>query len=182
MSVDSCLFALLMIMFAKGILSGHQVHSLAKAGQEDINMAHEGFQVKKLRRLAELKQSRNLGRTVSTMMTKNTELPMPMEVHVPMKGLPEGQSCKSIMLPHEIFSAFYHNGSAWTKCILPDSSKLQQFWSSFSGHPCFEGHPLETQSDYSTHVIPLGMHGDEVPVLGVGKIWCNAYFFSAGSL
>jgi len=177
MSVDSCLFALLMIMFAKGILSGHQVHSLAKAGQEDINMAYDGFQVKKLRRLAELKQSKNLGRTVSTMMTKNTELPMPMEVHVPMKGLPEGQSCKSIMLPHEIFSAFYHNGAAWTKCILPDSSKLQQFWSSFSGHPCFEGHPLETQSDYSTHVIPLGMHGDEVPVLGVGKIWCKCVLF-----
>jgi len=43
MSVDSCLFALLMIMFAKGILSGHQVHSLAKAGQEDINMAYDGF-------------------------------------------------------------------------------------------------------------------------------------------
>eukprot|EP00435_Cladocopium_sp_Y103_P018658 s2492_g4.t1 len=177
MSVDSCLFGLLMVMFAKGILSGHQVHSLAKAGQEDINKAHDGFQVKKLNRLAQLQQSKNLGRTVSTMMTKNTELPMPMEVHVPMKGLPEGQTCKSIMLPHEIFSAFYDNGAAWSKCILPDSSKLQDFWSSFSGHPCFEGHPLKTQPDYSTCVIPLGLHGDEVPVLGVGKIWCKCVLF-----
>lgn len=177
MSVDSCLFGLLMIMFAKGILSGNQVHALAKAGQEDINKAHDGFQVKKLAQLARLQQSRNLGRTVSTMMTKNTDLPMPMEVHVPMKGLPEGETCKSIMLPHEIFSAFYDNGAAWQKCILPDSSKLPEFWSSFSGHPCFEDHPLKAQPDFSTHVIPLALHGDEVPVLGVGKIWCKCVLF-----
>ena len=115
MSVDSCLFSLLMIMFAKGILSGHQVHSLAKAGQEHITKAHEGCLVKKLKNLAAVQQSKNLERTVSTMMTKNTELPMPMEVHVPMKGLPGGQSCKSIMLPHEIFAAFFANGAAGNK-------------------------------------------------------------------
>ena len=64
-----------------------------------------------------------------------------------------------------------------TKCILPDSSKLEQLWNSFSGHPCFEDHPLKAQSDFTTNVIPLGMHVDEVPVLGVGKIGVNAYFF-----
>ena len=71
--------------------------------------------VKKLKNLADVQQCKNLERTVSTMMTKNTELPMPMEVHVPMKGLPGGQSCKSIMLPHEIFAAFFANGAAGNK-------------------------------------------------------------------
>jgi len=70
-------------------------------------------------------------------MAKDSSLPMPMEVHIPMKGLEDGAPCNSLLLPHKMFSAFFENGSGWQKSILPDSNKLTAFWNSFEGQPCF---------------------------------------------
>ena len=178
---QSSLYVLLMGMYAKGELSGAQVHAIAKAGQEDINKTHDGLQVVDLDRIARLQQSRNLARTLMSMMAKDSSLPMPMEVHIPMKGLEDGVPCNSLLLPHEMFSAFFDNGSGWQKSILPDPSKLTAFWDSFEGHPCFQEHPLLSKPDYKATTIPLGLHGDECPVLGVGKIWCKCVLFFLGS-
>ena len=174
---QSSLYVLLMGMYAKGELSGAQVHAIAKAGQEDINKTHDGLQVVDLDRIARLQQSRNLARTLMSMMAKDSSLPMPMEVHIPMKGLEDGVPCNSLLLPHEMFSAFFDNGSGWQKSILPDPSKLTAFWDSFEGHPCFQEHPLLSKPDYKATTIPLGLHGDECLVLGVGKIWCKCVLF-----
>ena len=157
------------------------VHTIAKAGQEDINKTHDGLQVVDLDRIARLQQSRNLARTLISMMAKDSSLPMPMEVHIPMKGLEDGVPCNSLLLPHEMFSAFFENGSGWQKSILPDPSKLTAFWDSFERHPCFQEHPLLSKPDYKATTIPLGLHGDECPVLGVGKIWCKCVLFFLGS-
>ena len=178
---QSSLYVLLMSMYARGELSGAKVHAIAQAAQDDINKAHDGFQVVDLDRIARLQQSRNLARTLTAMMAKDSSLPMPMEVHIPMKGLADGVPCNSLLLPHEMFSAFFENGSAWQKSILPDSSKLTAFWDSFAGHPCFDEHPLLTIPNYKATTIPLGLHGDECPVLGVGKIWCKCALFFLGS-
>ena len=69
---ESSLYSLLMVMYAKGELSGAQVHAIAKAGQEDINNTHDGLNVVGLER-----------RTLAAMMAKDSDLPMPMEVHIP---------------------------------------------------------------------------------------------------
>ena len=34
--------------------------------------------------------------------------------------------------------------------------------------------PLKTIPEYTTKLIPLSLHGDEVPVFGVGKIWARS--------
>lgn len=51
----SVLFSLLMVMFAKGILSGAQVHELAVAAQTDLDRTRDGKQVTKLNEIAKLK-------------------------------------------------------------------------------------------------------------------------------
>ena len=175
--VESSLYTLLMTMYAKGELSGAQVHTIAKAGQEDINKTHDGLNVVGLDRIARLEQSRNLARTLAAMMTKDSDLPMPMEVHIPMKGLQDGVPCKSLLLPHELLASFFQKAGAWQSCILPDATKLTTFWDNFEGHPCFQGHPLRSIPGYKSFTIPIAMHGDECPVLGVGKIWCKCVLF-----
>ena len=52
------LYVLLMRMYAKGELSGAQVHAIAKAGQEDINSIHDSLQLVDLDRIARLQQSK----------------------------------------------------------------------------------------------------------------------------
>ena len=176
LTAESALFKVLLGMYAKGILSAHQFHEIAKAGQEDIDKAHDGFQVVNLQRVAKLQQSNNFGRTIASMMAKECNLPMPMQVHIPMKGLEDGVPCRSMLLPHEMFATFFEN-DAWTQTILPDESKLRPFWDAFESHPSFQNHPLKSVPNYRDKVIPLGLHGDECPVLGVGKIWCKCVLF-----
>ena len=37
-----------------------------------------------------------------------------------------------------------------------------------------EGHPVKAVKDWKGRCCPLSLHGDEVPVQGVGKIWCRS--------
>lgn len=173
----SDLLALLMRMYAKGSLSGDQVHILAKAGQSDIEKASEGFEVQGLKQVASLAQSRNLARQLNSTLSKQCTLPMPMEVKIPFKGAPDGADTASILLPHEMFSAFFNSEELWRTKILPEAERLPAFWSGFQGHPCMAGHPVLSIPGFEKHTIPLGFHGDEVPIVGVGKIWCRSVLF-----
>ena len=78
--VKSDLLSLLMKMYAKGLLSGEQVHAIAKAGQADVDKAAAGFDVQGLRQVATLAQSRNLARQIAATLSNQCALPMPMEV------------------------------------------------------------------------------------------------------
>ena len=75
------------------------------------------------------------------------------------------------------FSAFYLNEESWRIKILPEPEKLPEFWEGFHGHPCMEGHPILKVPEFDRHTIPVAFHGDEVPIIGVGKIWCRTVLF-----
>lgn len=77
----------------------------------------------------------------------------------------------TILLPHEMFAGFCRQGQSWTESVLPDATKIQQFSSSFKNHPAMEAHPIKKQTGWESTAIPLGLHGDECPLLGTGKIW-----------
>ena len=174
MQCESALYALLMIYFAKGLMSGALVHKISQAAQEDIDKAAKGWNVQGLNKVASLKHARNLGASLARMMAKESDLPEPFHVHIPLKGAIEETASASLLLPHELFASFYDKGSAWAKCILPDQSLLRKFWDSFQGHPCMENHPCQASTNWKDTCIPLGMHGDEVPCLGTGKVWSKA--------
>ena len=48
----------------------------------------------------------------------------------------------------------------------------QTFWEQCKGHPALLGHPLLSRN--RSKCVPLGLHLDEVPVTGRGKIWCKS--------
>ena len=64
---------------------------------------------------------------------------------------------------------FIGNLLSW---LIP--SKLPDFWNAFDKHPLMTDSPLKTIPEYTTNLIPLSLHGDEVPVFGVGKIWARS--------
>jgi hypothetical protein len=79
---------------------------------------------------------------------------------------------QAMLLPHEAFAAvFAKYPVAFQSRILGKSGRLQQFWSDMETHPQMLGHPLTARADYRQKAIPLSLHGDGVPVAGVGKVF-----------
>ena len=168
---ESAVCSLLMLMLAQGILSGTVVHKISQAAAKDIEQAREGAIFPDLEKMARLKQGRNLVRSVHDALSKASSLPMPLTLEIPFK---DGYHPSSILLPHEYFASMFESFDNWSRTILPDASKLPAFWAVFDSHPAMTGHPVRRKANYRTHCIPISVHGDEVPVVGVGKIWCRS--------
>ena len=79
------------------------------------------------------------------------------------------------MSPHEMFSSLYHNyRDLWNEVMMPSSSKLVEFWDAQSTHPNMEGNPIKSRPDCKTRCLPIGLHGDEAPITGKGKVWSKS--------
>ena len=177
---ESALHSQMMTLLAQGMLSGAIVHGLAQAAVKDLQGAKEGHTFPTVERLGKIAQGRNALRAVYGELATACPLPQPYKVEMPFK---DGTFMQSILLPHEWFSAMYDNQQAWRTCILQDDSKLPQFWNLFEKHPCMQQHPVKRRRNFKNLAIPISMHGDEVPVVGVGKIWArSALSFSWCSL
>ena len=101
----------------------------------------------------------------------NITLPKPHQVRMKF-ARPLGEQNQEILLPHEMFAAFFERKATWQKVILPASELAVKFWQSQKNHPQWKGHPLEKMTQQQLKkVIPLSLHGDEVPVTGIGKQW-----------
>ncbi|CAJ1368989.1 unnamed protein product [Effrenium voratum] len=172
-SAESALSILLMTYLAQGVLSGACVHAIAVAAKHDLSKAEQGYCLPKLDALAKIKHGKNLQQSVLNKLSQETNLPKPAEVDVPLAGGPSNVASSCIMLPHELFSAFFSDEAAWARSVLPED-RLEQFWDAFEHHPCMEGHPVKAVKDWKGRCCPLSLHGDEVPVQGVGKIWCRS--------
>lgn len=168
---ESALQSLLMTYLAQGILSGVFVHSIAQAAQKDIQAARDGYSLPDLDKLSNLVQGKNLMRSVHYHLAKTSTLPKAFQEQVPYK---DGSHPTSILLPHEQFAAMFENGASFNATILPSTDVLTKFWQAFDGHPAMSNHPVKDKKNYTTHGIPLSFHGDEVPVVGVGKIWSRS--------
>ena len=62
--------------------------------------------------------------------------------------------------------------------------KVSEFWQAMiaAEHPALDEHPLVTKESFQTRAVPLSLHGDGVPVSGVGKAWSQSvdcYSFSS---
>ena len=170
---ESCLFVVLMTMFAKGNLSGAQCHTIAKAAKQDLDKARDGYHFPKLDDLAHLQHGKNLQQHVFRAMSKEANFPEPFEAHIPMKGVDPHKPSASIMLPHEVFAYFFSKEDTRVEKLLPTEELCQTFWSKFQHHPCMAGHPVLGRQGFRQKCVPLCLHGDEVPISGVGKIWCR---------
>lgn len=103
----------------------------------------------------------------------NMSLPRPYKCKLKFSGS-LGEQLQEILLPHEMLSAFYKSPKFWKRVILPDENHPLEFWTAqrVGKHPQWNGHPLQGMDDSAlSKVIPISLHGDEVPVTGIGKQW-----------
>ena len=83
-------------------------------------------------------------------------------------------SCE-LFEPHQIFTHYYHNHpEAFENKFLgtgggPD--RLEEFWDEVERRddPRIRSHPMRRRADWKRRAIPIEIHGDEVPVIRVGK-------------
>eukprot|EP00435_Cladocopium_sp_Y103_P022459 s3931_g5.t1 len=168
---ESAVHALLMILIAKGIMSGVLAHEIAQAAQRDLEGAREGKVYPDLERLANLQQGRNVMRQIFSQLRKATSLPEPLKVPMPYT---DGLQDTFILLPHEWFAAMSEDDYNWQRTICPDGNRLPDFWNAFEDHPAMLRHPMKRIANWKSKFLPISLHGDEVPVMGVGKIWCRS--------
>ena len=169
---ESSLYQCLMEEFAAGTTSAACLAKLAACAVQDMVAAREGFLFPKLEKIAAAHASSNVSRCMYTLLQQESRsLPEPCILEIPYSN---GHELTSILLPHEYFAAAYANPALWTSSILPVSSKLEVFWETMSLHPMMLGHPWHGRLDGRTKCLPLAVHGDEVPVMGVGKIWSRS--------
>ena len=67
--------------------------------------------------------------------------------------------------------------------ILPDVDELERFWNAMEDNPQLKDHPVRARRDWKRRAIPLVLHGDGVPLTGIGKSWTKLMdVFSISSL
>ena len=57
---------------------------------------------------------------------------------------------------------------------MPHVSKLRHFWDEMEDHPLLVGHPVRARRNWKSLCVPISIHGDGVPCVGVGKSWTKS--------
>ena len=175
-SVDSALAEFLECAWAWGDLSPQQVQVIASKALSDTTNCNCETQPARLLKLASLGTAgahpSNCHRDLMAYLPQQSRLPSAHQVMMPFKA---GPLLQSLMLPHEVFSKLYHQyPEYWRSCFLPGGDKeLAAFWKGFAGHPSMADGTFQSRPSYRTTLIPLGIHGDGVPITGLGKVWCK---------
>ena len=99
-----------------------------------------------------------------------SSLPHALPVKIPMKG---GLFLQNIQLPHLQFHCMHkHYTDRFNSSFFPEAPhSLRSFWETFSQHICMRDHPALGRLDLYSKGLPIKIHGDAMPVTGIGKVW-----------
>ncbi|CAE8586409.1 unnamed protein product, partial [Polarella glacialis] len=174
--VKSCLAQFLLSMFAWGHFSPQRVQHIAALACKDF-AKNEPDWLADLEALASLGTHGALANNIHRdLMAKMQALPrLPEPFHVKLKfAEPLGWQDQGIMLPHEMFSVIFHKyPKTWRKSVLPSEHKLHEWWEHVEEHPQMLNRPIKTRDQWALWGVPLAIHGDGVPITGIGKGWCK---------
>jgi hypothetical protein len=77
-----------------------------------------------------------------------------------------------------LFADIYHKyPEVWKSRIASSKEVIEDFWAQMEDHPLMQCTPLAGRANYRQTMVPLRLHGDEVPVTGVGKAWQKMFLF-----
>ena len=85
-------------------------------------------------------------------------------------------------LPHAMFAAMHENHPEYFSTCMGNDASRTGFWKDMESHPHFREHPIQNRQNCQSLGIPVSLHGDGVPVAGVGKTWaesCAVYSWSS---
>eukprot|EP00973_Karenia_brevis_P094775 12424138-Karenia_brevis.AAC.1 len=79
------------------------------------------------------------------------------------------------LLPHLLFEHYFHNCPSYFKdCLLGENYEAGQpkaFWDEVErrGDPRLHDHPMTRRPFWKQHAIPIVLHGDGIPTIGIFK-------------
>ena len=81
-----------------------------------------------------------------------------------------------IIYPHELFATLYQDyPDVFLERILGgDKNNVPKFWEAAKNNPVYQAHPVQKRPRHTHMCIPITVHGDGVPVTGVGKSWSRS--------
>ena len=174
--------------WAYGVFSPQQVQKLASAAHVDVTAARtQRIEFADLARLARLGSSGQQTQHAHSELLRSLKEPYYASPHtfpMPMQLKPNvvvRDSDQQMFLPHEVFASLWDNyPESFKSKLCPSDDILNEFWSSMETSPQLRAHPMvHTKPNFKRRAIPYGLHGDGVPVVGVGKSWNqSADFFS----
>ena len=169
----SAIATYLLKQYSWGKMSVQQVQEVASLVLQDMNEFQSDIIFPQLVSLARFGSSgqhpNNMSRDMTRFIEAIPKLPPSSEIPMPTQ---KGEERTGLLLPHEIFSHMYENNrSAFNKLFIPDGpSSLKKFWNQCRGAACLQNQPVLVNLNPSK-CIPIGIHGDEVPIAGRGKCW-----------
>ena len=112
----------------------------------------------------------------------NCKIPTGLEVGMPFRAKHAGtwqEIGQEILLPHELFAHMWKfQRKAFDSFIRGPPGSITGFWDAMANSPLLHFHPIRHEPDFQDVAIPIALHGDGVPVTGVGKSWsksCDVY-------
>ena len=172
----STLVSLLLNLFAWGDMSAQLVQKVAQAAYEDA------VAMKEMRTdLSDLKKCGMIGCSGFYQNKCYSDLmkTLPLEIHIPKPTLTQlpfkcGNLLQGFLLPHELFLCIYHFYPAtWRLSVVPSDDRLEEFWQTNTHHPAMTEMKISQKPGYRRRCVPISLHGDDVPITGVGKVWCQ---------
>lgn len=172
--------------FAWGRMSPQQIQTIAECAMNDVTKAKEqGAVFNDLKFLSKIgnegRNQNNMYRDLMRRINGMPGLPPATTVHIPSK---RGDTDASLALPHEIFAHLYrHHPEKFEKQFFPRGrADVIAFWDQCKNAPNLKD-SAAVENLVPARAIPIGVHGDEVPMSGRGKVWCKmAVVFSWFSL
>ena len=176
MGDQSHLAQFLLELYAWGEMSPQMVQRVAKLVLHDIHASADNPRV-----LNDLEVLAGIGTggthknkchaDLMAKVEKMSLLPSPFRVMMPFKQ-PLGDAPQGILLPHEMFAALFHNyQNTWKRSVVPSDKALRAFWTDVDMHPQMRDHPIKDKENWKMTTVPLAIHGDGVPIVGLGKGW-----------
>ena len=171
----SVLASFLLQLFAWGEMSAQRVQKIASLAMLDIEACMNGTgHAEDLKNMAKIgTEGHHQNKCYADLMKQclDISIPRPFVATLPFVK-PLHDQFQSMLLPHELFSSIYHSyKGAWRQSLYGSADSVRKFWQAQASHPQMAGHPVSFKPNRFTLAIPLSLHGDDVPVTGVGKAW-----------
>jgi hypothetical protein len=199
--MDSHLAKHLIVEWAWGHMSAAEVQRLAALAYDDEREllsklrqppSSGSASIKALAGLGNFgKHSQNIHRDLVAFLGE-PDSPPPFEVDITIKNLkplPDEDAVRMqkmpFFLPHVEFAHFYsQKKQVFTEFMLGGSgfdSRIAKCWDTVKRNrdPKLIDHPMLERASYTKLAIPISVHGDAVPCVGVGKaghVWSKCLF------
>ena len=177
----SSLTELLLTLWCWGNMSPQTIQKIAARFKHDIELAQQDrLNTDEVDFLASLgshgrypaKCHKDLSNKINAGSLRQAAVPFSLPLRSSVSSLEVMDKEQLFFLPHLVFATVHATQpQAWSDRILGQDGLMAKFWHDMQDSPQYESHPVASRADHKKRCIPISVHGDGVPVSGIGRAW-----------